>query len=754
MKKNLLSFLFLLSTLAISAQSGGLPPYQLQGSPQDSSLLFAGVDSIYQHYSLDSLVLFLADEIGTSPDSLYVSTGATGDSILLRDGSGYAFIPFGTDDQQIELFKITADVLTLTLEDGGTSNVNLSYLNDPGTDNQELSYNVDSTALGKSILIELNNSISSVNLFDYDADPTNEIQDLTPYLQISDTAAMLVNYALNSDILWNLSGTYSLTQKDTPNDNFFFGTNVGNTITSGSNNFILGSSADAITIGSNNFIAGNDNANVGTTLFSANTVFGSNNLTASLDIQNNFISGQNNLRDNTGRIWSNAIFGANNFIDGRGEYILGGGANSYTNTTANNQHSLIWGLRNGHLATTKGVLESSIVGYQNLYSGGSASRSNIIGFDNVFSCTGAISNSAIIGFRNGFASTGNFTESLILGNENLRTGTAFSSRSAVIGSQNAYNSSGLLTSVLMGYQNLYAATTQSSYNYLFGDRNYRSGTTVINSFAAGVENGRDASSVLHTSSTGYRNFYQATGTLSNSIAIGRENGYNPAPQANSIYFGYRQGYTTGAANRLMIGMTQDDPLIYGEFDNDLARINGDFEVRDELFVEDLASSGGTIDGQLFKTTNDQVVSRSIPYEAGYRRTASKTINTTSTDIDGWTEMYDLDSKYSITTATISVPENGTYKIDFNFDVTGTTEDKEYEVQLWNVTSGSQVRMHEFQLVIDTTSSIDNGHGHAQFIEALFSGSTYKIRMKERTGNSGVLLLVDATLNIQLKGINP
>jgi hypothetical protein len=177
---------------------------------------------------------------------------------------------------------------------------------------------------------------------------------------------------------------------------------------------------------------------------------------------------------------------------------------------------------------------------------------------------------------------------------------------------------------------------------------------------------------------------------------------------------------------------------------------GNAEINGELFVTDAISSGGSVDAQLFLTSNDQVIERSIKYESGYRRTATKVIGTTSTDIDGWTEMYDVDNKYSISSASITIPTNGTYKISFNADITGTTQTKEYEVQLWNATDGVQVRLNEFTLLIDATDGVDNGHCHAQFIETLTASKTYKIRMKERTGNSGSLLLVDTSMSIELK----
>ena len=66
-----------------------------------------------------------------------------------------------------------------------------------------------------------------------------------------------------------------------------------------------------------------------------------------------------------------------------------------------------------------------------------------------------------------------------------------------------------------------------------------------------------------------------------NIAIGYRAGYNTSYNSKSscIFIGYKAGYSTSASNRLYIEPSESStPLIYGEFDNDLVRINGDLEV--------------------------------------------------------------------------------------------------------------------------------------------------------------------------------
>lgn len=77
-------------------------------------------------------------------------------------------------------------------------------------------------------------------------------------------------------------------------------------------------------------------------------------------------------------------------------------------------------------------------------------------------------------------------------------------------------------------------------------------------------------------------------TGENNSFIGRGAGFNITAGSNNIVIGRAAGPTTGnsaISNRLYIDVLidnnfngNDDPLIYGEFDNDFVRINGTFEV--------------------------------------------------------------------------------------------------------------------------------------------------------------------------------
>ena len=132
--------------------------------------------------------------------------------------------------------------------------------------------------------------------------------------------------------------------------------------------------------------------------------------------------------------------------------------------------------------------------------------------------------------------------------------------------------------------------------------------------------------------------YTTATDVNYTIAIGYENGKRPTVALNnSILLGYRQGYNIGsegaAAYRLAIGMYQDNPLIYGEFNNELLKINGSLTVTDRV--------GGTaIKGAAFDVTGLLVETDSLSIS-----------NSNQNILDGVNRLIDVDGKLSIAAGT-------------------------------------------------------------------------------------------------------
>jgi hypothetical protein len=80
----------------------------------------------------------------------------------------------------------------------------------------------------------------------------------------------------------------------------------------------------------------------------------------------------------------------------------------------------------------------------------------------------------------------------------------------------------------------------------------------------------------------------------NNVLLGYQSGYNVANGSNNIFLGYQSGYNETGSNKLYIeNSNSSSPLIYGEFDNDIVRVNGTLEVTEGVTVDEtgLAAAG-------------------------------------------------------------------------------------------------------------------------------------------------------------------
>jgi len=163
----------------------------------------------------------------------------------------------------------------------------------------------------------------------------------------------------------------------------------------------------------------------------------------------------------------------------------------------------------------------------------------------------------------------------------------------------------------VGYQAGDAITT-AGYNTIVGysaDVGTSNSSTVMGYQASGAGSGVVAIGYQAQGGTvtnGFQNTgvgYQANynGASEKNVSIGTKAGYSGAVRSVSVghsagysgadygvFIGFEAGYNETGSNKLYIENSNSaTPLIYGEFDNDLVRINGDLEVKN-------ASSGGAI----------------------------------------------------------------------------------------------------------------------------------------------------------------
>ena len=164
-----------------------------------------------------------------------------------------------------------------------------------------------------------------------------------------------------------------------------------------------------------------------------------------------------------------------------------------------------------------------------------------------------------IGFQSMFANTtGAFNTGLGYGT--LQSNTTSSYHTA-IGHEALNSLNGGSGNVALGYRSLFN-TTSASDNVGLGLQSIFSNTTGLSNVALG-------SNALYSNTTGNQN-----------VALGRDAAFNYSG-SRSVFIGYQAGFNESNGNRLYIENSNADSgnaLVYGEFDNDLLRINGTFQL--------------------------------------------------------------------------------------------------------------------------------------------------------------------------------
>ncbi len=170
----------------------------------------------------------------------------------------------------------------------------------------------------------------------------------------------------------------------------------------------------------------------------------------------------------------------------------------------------------------------------------------------------------------------------------------------LIGAYNFYNSSGK-KNVSIGYgslatqgnpgeiNNVVSIGNSALHTFTGQDGSIGIGTASLRQFSGGgvgfgqysLFNGNG----LNMTAIGDYALYESQNS-SNSTAVGFEAGYD-ADAENSVYLGHQAGKNNNTDNRLFINNQEStSPLIYGEFDNEKIRINGELEVRDKSTTSD------------------------------------------------------------------------------------------------------------------------------------------------------------------------
>ena len=216
------------------------------------------------------------------------------------------------------------------------------------------------------------------------------------------------------------------------------------------------------------------------------------------------------------------------------------------------------GVRTGNSMTTasnnmglgKNALRNCVSGTHNMAIGVSAlyyatsSQNVAVGTTSLFGTTSGQGNTSV-GYNSGRSGT-THRDGVYIGNAAGYGGSGASGwYNTAIGKQALYDFTSGASNVAIGYRAGYNVTT-GSHNILQGDQ------------------------VAFTLTSGSYNVF-----------IGRGAGYSNSTGSNNVFIGDNAGYNETGSDKLYIDISNtSDPLIYGEFDNDLVKINGRLRITD------------------------------------------------------------------------------------------------------------------------------------------------------------------------------
>ena len=295
--------------------------------------------------------------------------------------------------------------------------------------------------------------------------------------------------------------------------------------------------------GSNDDGTNNQNVGIGFNAIQLNTSGFANSAFGYSSLQNNS-TGSRNTGLGYRALWSQTTGSDNTAI---------GSSALRSNTTATGNTAI--GRQSMYFNTTGTA--NTAVGIESLRQNSTGIFNTTIGAYSLTSNTTGEAN-AVLGFRAMNDNTTGFRNTAIgyyalANNTNGRRNTAIGNQALETNTTGYYNTA-------MGNQTLFSNTTGLS-NTAIGNNSLLENTTGSGNLALGYNAGR------------------AT-VGDNNVFVGYETGSNgDDTKSGSVFIGYQAGYDEGNSNRLYIeNSSSTTPLIYGEFENDFLRINGDAEV--------------------------------------------------------------------------------------------------------------------------------------------------------------------------------
>lgn len=152
---------------------------------------------------------------------------------------------------------------------------------------------------------------------------------------------------------------------------------------------------------------------------------------------------------------------------------------------------------------------------------------------------------------------------------------------------------------------------------LTGGSNVALGWGTLNANTTGFHNTALGEKALNKNQTGSNNVAIGLQSLhenlqSNNVAIGLQAGYNNVSGSGNIFLGYNAGQNETNSNKLYIANSNTtSPLIYGEFDNSVLRVNGNLQANGAVNHQVLAVASDNNNHTLGSTNHTVIYSGTI-----------------------------------------------------------------------------------------------------------------------------------------------
>ncbi len=267
-------------------------------------------------------------------------------------------------------------------------------------------------------------------------------------------------------------------------------------------------------------------------------------------------------------------FSIDNLLDGKtggNSVFLGSGAGANDDGSDNRNVAVGDSALN---AITSGS-GNTATGYGALYSNTTGNHHTATGYGALYSNTAGIYNTAN-GFQALYSNTAGFYNTAN-GYKTLQKNTT--------GSQNTANGNWALH-----YNTTGNCNTANGIWALYCNTNGNNNTA--NGYLANHSNQSGSNNTIIGYEAGRGTTYHSK---SGNVFLGYQAGYSAITGDTNVFLGYQAGYSEQGSNKLYIENSNSaSPLIYGEFDNDYLKINGDLETTGYFEIPTTTSTAGII----------------------------------------------------------------------------------------------------------------------------------------------------------------